>query len=596
MKLPEYVSVKADEILYIPFSMNQDSVVRLGDEQLFRYVGAQNGICIADYIYPDDTQEFLKLCKKLSVGESDRIMVPFKDCEGAYRFADFIISNHGQHIENEPVLDVEVYLIFSLEDRIIQYWNNIKKYRTFMAMLKGFYFDYDVKKDLFTMYHYEGSKSVIHAKCTLEEFREMVLPKYERSIDVSDFEELYQLVKTARGNFNFTLKAPLELNSNELGMYRVEGKTVYKLDKTPMVIGLIYKLDASEESNIPYYKLPEGRDSATGLYNKRACHEYSLDILNTENERPHYMCIVDIDNFKEVNDNYGHLFGDEVIAKVAETIESELNDRGIVGRFGGDEFFILTDHIENEQDLRSLLTSIRQKCKTAFEDRIQDFRVTLSIGVSRFPDDGKTYDELFRTSDACVYIAKYKGKNRFIIYDKKKHGEIRDDSNSIRYATNPMEKAEYLADVVADVSNQLYVKGADALDDVLAILRTNFEIDGIRIYSGKTAKLLRKSGTYKIIPDVEEFILEQNYLKASKLKRYFTIGNMEHFKSVDRKFAESAISCNVMAMAGFYFDVENAPDSPYIFMYDIFNHSGRWNDSDRNFLQIISRIMAQFLE
>ena len=67
------------------------------------------------------------------------------------------------------------------------------------------------------------------------------------------------------------------------------------------------------------------------------------------NKDIHYMAMIDIDNFKNVNDTYGHLYGDKVILKVAAIINSALNGRGIVGRFGGDEFFIFTNWITKEK-------------------------------------------------------------------------------------------------------------------------------------------------------------------------------------------------------------------------------------------------------
>lgn len=104
------------------------------------------------------------------------------------------------------------------------------------------------------------------------------------------------------------------------------------------------------------------KDFFTGLLNKRACKEYVQDSIAT-NKDIHYMAMIDIDNFKNVNDTYGHLYGDKVILKVAAIINSALNGRGIVGRFGGDEFFIFTNWITKESQLRSILTFIKQKVR-----------------------------------------------------------------------------------------------------------------------------------------------------------------------------------------------------------------------------------------
>ena len=125
--------------------------------------------------------------------------------------------------------------------------------------------------------------------------------------------------------------------------------------------------------------------------------------------------MIDIDNFKNVNDTYGHLYGDKVILKVAAIINSALNGRGIVGRFGGDEFFIFTNWITKESQLRSILTFIKQKVRAELGQGENSCDVTLSMGVCKYPDNGSDYDSLFNKADKCLYIAKNKGKNRYII-------------------------------------------------------------------------------------------------------------------------------------------------------------------------------------
>ena len=88
-------------------------------------------------------------------------------------------------------------------------------------------------------------------------------------------------------------------------------------------------------------------------------------------------------------------------------------------RFGGDEFYLFTNNVEAEDNLRIFLTAARQQIRYTFEKKHPELHVTLSIGVSLYPDDGRTYDELFQKADKCLYIAKSRGKNRFIIYDEE---------------------------------------------------------------------------------------------------------------------------------------------------------------------------------
>ena len=137
-------------------------------------------------------------------------------------------------------------------------------------------------------------------------------------------------------------------------------------------------------------------DSRTKVFNKNKYEEMVLAYYPyIDNIR---VIFWDMNNLKMINDTYGHLFGDEVLSKIAGIINANLNGRGIAGRFGGDEFYIFTNNIKDEEALRILLTTMRKELQYAFDSRIEDFGVTLSVGVSLFPKDGTDYEELFRLS------------------------------------------------------------------------------------------------------------------------------------------------------------------------------------------------------
>lgn len=159
------------------------------------------------------------------------------------------------------------------------------------------------------------------------------------------------------------------------------------------------------------------QDSMTKLYN----HETALAMLNKEIKRcsieqPLSIIIADIDNFKHVNDTYGHWIGDQVIKKTAQAIKDAVRSRDYVCRYGGEEFLIImpdTDIVSAVTCTRRIQISIND---TDFEMGI---RLTLSGGVSQF--EGETMDDLIKKTDEKLYRAKTLGKNRFestLITDK----------------------------------------------------------------------------------------------------------------------------------------------------------------------------------
>jgi len=150
-------------------------------------------------------------------------------------------------------------------------------------------------------------------------------------------------------------------------------------------------------------------DSLTGFYNRRKIEE----VLHSEMERakryghPLSVMFIDIDNFKQINDTYGHRKGDEVLRKVADLIRREIRRTDFVGRFGGEEFMVVLPETEPEKAVR-VAERIRERIE---REEFGVGRVTISVGVTGLRKDDD-YGSLFVRMDRAMYLAKEKGKNR----------------------------------------------------------------------------------------------------------------------------------------------------------------------------------------
>jgi diguanylate cyclase (GGDEF)-like protein/putative nucleotidyltransferase with HDIG domain len=129
--------------------------------------------------------------------------------------------------------------------------------------------------------------------------------------------------------------------------------------------------------------------------------------------------MIDIDNFKNVNDRYGHLVGDDVIKSVAQRIFSQIREKDVLGRFGGEEFVVFSMDISKESAF-NLAEKIRQDIASLFHT-INGFqiRVTISIGISHSKGTSTTFDELLTEADQAVYAAKDIGRNKVMMWAEK---------------------------------------------------------------------------------------------------------------------------------------------------------------------------------
>lgn len=167
-------------------------------------------------------------------------------------------------------------------------------------------------------------------------------------------------------------------------------------------------------------------DPLTGLVSRGYMLGFVRDLV--ESGVPFTFGIIDLDNFKYVNDTYGHSVGDGVLQGVADRLANVLNGIGVASRFGGDEYLFV--------NLRDIVYDQKKEfCKDMFAGgkvvrrmfEVEDYElfVTGTAGIATFPQDAKSYDELFSVADKALYYGKRKGRNCYIIYVESKHKHIR---------------------------------------------------------------------------------------------------------------------------------------------------------------------------
>ena len=151
-------------------------------------------------------------------------------------------------------------------------------------------------------------------------------------------------------------------------------------------------------------------DSLTGVLNKEAIRHSITRVFETTKEG-HALILMDLDNFKEVNDRYGHMEGDDVIRGVAKTIRNHVRPEDLVGRFGGDEFVALIRNVDM-QEAKRIAEKLNQEILEFCHGKNLDLELSASMGIAYREKDAKsTYDELFERADRAMYHSKQNGKN-----------------------------------------------------------------------------------------------------------------------------------------------------------------------------------------
>jgi diguanylate cyclase (GGDEF)-like protein len=157
-------------------------------------------------------------------------------------------------------------------------------------------------------------------------------------------------------------------------------------------------------------------DQLTGLYNKVTTEKKIKEYLAENPNSQSLMFVLDIDNFKKINDTMGHAFGDEVLRTIGQTIRMEFRASDIIGRAGGDEFIILLKGLKDDEIIIKEAQKVERFFKEFKAGTYVKYSATASIGCAVFPRDATDFEGLYKAADQALYRAKQRGKNQLAFY------------------------------------------------------------------------------------------------------------------------------------------------------------------------------------
>jgi len=283
-------------------------------------------------------------------------------------------------------------------------------------------------------------------------------------------------------------------------------------------------------------------DPLTGLFNRReleVCLEHALAEVRRYPEKGSWLCCIDLDRFKLINDTCGHIAGDELLKQVAAILQSRLREIDTICRIGGDEFAMLLSDCTREDALK-IAGNIRrsiEEFRFAWGDRT--YNLTASIGITSVtPDSGSTHDLLSAADTAC-YIAKEAGRNRIHAYDS-----YRDDA--ILQRTDEME-------MIHKLNCALETDGFVLYGQLIEPLSKN----GGRPHIEILLRMLSDDGT--IIPPMAFIPAAEHYSLMPSIDRWVITNTLRHFtgKPVEGFGSEYCICINLSAQS--ICDVEFLP-------------------------------------
>ncbi|MFQ7573900.1 MAG: GGDEF domain-containing protein [Lachnospira sp.] len=479
-------------------SIDDEYNVGVASKSFLSYFESVDVRCLRliDFVHPDEVSEFKAFMSGKINGVSRRIF-RLKRNTNEYRYNVVKLCHEDNALKDKGYRDIE---IIDIEDTVLlneKIVSDLEKMRLLFGMTDEYMFNYNKVTNVLKIFHYDELKRVIDYNMDIDEWSdEMLQKRYVADSERGLFKAFIIALKDYNQSISTKINCSIRTHGNIIETLRFTG--IYYnsgIEGEGEIIGRILSDGATARSNEALELMDELQyDSLTKVYNKKAITEYAINTLKENKRNRTIIVILDVDHFKSVNDTYGHMYGDKILARVGQRLKEVVGEDGVVGRIGGDEFMIVLNGVNDDQMLRGVLRAMRTQIKWEFSEEFTDFMITCSIGASIYPNNGTGFEELFKKADHCLYIAKEKGRDRYVFFRDELHRESyeasveKKDSQSISSREN--KELEYLGKFFAEVA----IDREKAIRDMFAHMKTAYNIDSIDIYYGDGLKAVYSFG------------------------------------------------------------------------------------------------------
>ena len=303
-----------------------------------------------------------------------------------------IDPSHLKHLELEKDIEAERYRVVAEQSDSIIFDYNIDDGTIFLNS------NYE-KKFGFPYFYGNFNELVFKEKLILEDDFKKIKAL---SIENKDYNEIEIRIKKFDGTYIWC---------------KVRMSTIFNRNNKPVrLIGKIIDVDNSRREKQQLIEKTK-RDIMTGLFNKHATETLISEELLGNPSSLGALILFDIDNFKQINDIFGHIEGDKVLSRISEEIKKTFRASDIIGRIGGDEFIVYLKDLPAEAHAILKAQDILNIIKNLFSLSENGFSVSVSMGISFFNKDGDLYHTLFKKADIALYASKRRGKNTYTVYD-----------------------------------------------------------------------------------------------------------------------------------------------------------------------------------
>lgn len=585
------ISTESEKVLMKNTDIHEVIVTRHGfnilsaDTEFYIFIGERLYDAFDRLILEEDRKLFYQQMETAS-GEEFLLRLLSEDGGSSYFF---VRVKEGTAKTNAVIYLINTAGIVEAEQGLRQM---ISVKNTLLELHRDTYFECNPSDDTIKLYTLGKSKQNVVVD-SLEQFERNLL---RRALE-KDVNKIRQFIRDIRhGARRCDLQADTNLVNDEeqISSTTIQAASLYENGRLTVVAGYIH-LGPEYRRNI--HKSIE-MDSLTGLMAKAEITNAAIDTIDVRKIPGTTIAIIDVDYFKKVNDTYGHLCGDEVLKKVAGIIEKAVGDSGQVGRIGGDEFFVIFYQADSVERIREHLRSIKNAVHVFFPENDEGKPViTLSIGCAAYPQDADNYEDLFVLADFALYLAKERGRDRYVIFDRKKHG-TRDDIKNMQRKKNRIDSRGDMSrgDILCVMMDQVYREEEYPLEKLLDDFVVNFGIQRIMIYAGTPYRVACMAGEKRppeeLISETESYVSDADFQENFDKNGIYILNDVKYLKDRQGDVFEMLQRQGVLSFIQIRF--WDKCGTPGILSLESVSRRITWNRSYLHYYRLFARLLFEY--
>lgn len=570
-------------------TIDEQMGLRKADDAFYKCMGQNVYGSICACIHPEDFHRFKEASDAVKNGSIPQNIIAVRklNSDNSYEWLLIELSLEPFNLNGRPLFHLNLASLTEEQTVAFQLRQLKEEYEAFFNLLGSTLLTYHSATGLLDIsINCDGQiLSLFHD--TLPAWEDIYGQKLDPEY-INEFHTLCREIETGKQRFQHRIMTNAFSKDGAMELYAFKCQSIPGQNSDFRICGCISALSSNTQKtalNTSY-----SMDTGIPILNKKAITEYAKESFLAASNKIH-LIILDLDDFKTINDTYGHLFGDEVLLKSANIIKETIGNSGIVGRIGGDEMMIVLTRIESHAELRNMLRSIRTGIEWAHKQENDNLRVTCSMGVATYPDHGDDYDKIFQLADRMLYIAKNKGKNRYVIYTP----ELHDCTVSAKIKPDKCSSLENLRDDKAGVMqrlvNEFLIRKIIPYATELSEIGYCFDLDEIILVYGdmKMSTTWNHEGYFNDIEDKDYLTLEPAFLED------FDQNNILAVNGIFNLEGKAPILAGLLTKRGvesalFYKMVKNGIMFGYI-MFAKKDHRQMWSEYDKTLLATVGKVI-----